>query len=191
MVIWMSASEGDILRIEEFLHLNHLKQSKVPSYWEFKPWDKRSRLVFDSPSPLREWKTSFFFVFGDGWETTPCENLNDVSKLLHRWGIPESGASFIFLLYIHVHIYICSSFLNFAKKNVFTESPCPRLKKRCHNRLEKVRGYIKSISNFNELIYPQSLFLHFLGPEPSSYVQKGIETVKKSKCTQFFHVTFK
>ena len=154
MVKWMSANEGDILRVEEFLHLYHLKRSKLPGYWEFKPWDKRSRLVIDSPSPLRELKTSFFFVFGDGWETTSRENSNDISKLLHRWGTPKSGASFIFLLYIRVHIYICSSFLNFAKKIVFTESPCPRLKKRYHNRLEKVRGYIKSISNFNELISP-------------------------------------
>ena len=152
MVMWMSANEGDILRVEEFLHLYHLKRSKLPSYWEFKPWDKRSRLVIDSLSPLHEWKTSFFFVFGDGWETTPRENSNDISKFLHRLGTPKPGASFIFLLYICVHIYICSSFLNFAKEFFFTGSPCPRLKKRYHNRLEKVRGYIKSISHFNELI---------------------------------------
>jgi len=33
-------------------------------YWEFKPWDAKSRLVFDSPSSLYKWKKSFFFVSG-------------------------------------------------------------------------------------------------------------------------------
>ena len=64
MVMWMSANEGDILRVEEFLHFYRLGRSKLPSNWEFKPWDKKSRLVFDSPSSFCEWKTNFF-VSGD------------------------------------------------------------------------------------------------------------------------------
>ena len=65
LVMWMSANEGDIPRVEEYLHFYLLGLSKLHSYWEFKPWDKKSRLVFDSPSSFSEWKTNFFFVFGD------------------------------------------------------------------------------------------------------------------------------
>ena len=38
MVVWMSANDGDIIRINEFLHFYHLRRSKVPGYEEFKPW---------------------------------------------------------------------------------------------------------------------------------------------------------
>ena len=74
MVIWMSTNEGDILKVEKFLHFYHLGRPKLPGYWEFKPWDKNSRLVFNSPSSLREWKTKFFFMSSEGWEATPSEN---------------------------------------------------------------------------------------------------------------------
>ena len=60
LVIWMSANEEYIFRVKEFLHFYCLGQSKLFGYWEFKPWDKKSRLVFDSPSSLCEWKTNFF-----------------------------------------------------------------------------------------------------------------------------------
>ena len=90
MVIWMPANEGDILRVEKFLHFYRLGQSKLPGYWEFKRWNKKSRLVFDSPSSLHEWKTNFFFVSGDGWEAIPSENLGNAPKLLHWWGTPDS-----------------------------------------------------------------------------------------------------
>ena len=48
MVLWMSANDGDIIRIDEFLHFYRLRKSKDPSYWEFKPWGNSSRLVLDS-----------------------------------------------------------------------------------------------------------------------------------------------
>ena len=106
MVIWMSTNEGDILKVEKFLHFYHLGRPKLPGYWEFKPWDKNSRLVFNSPSSLREWKTKFFFMSSEGWETTPSENLENAPKLLHRWGTPDSGASFILLyMYLHTHVF--------------------------------------------------------------------------------------
>ena len=92
MVMWMFANEGDILTVEEFLHFYHLGWSKLPGYWEFKPRDKNSRLVFYSSSSLRKWKTNFF-MFGDGWETTSSENSEDAPKLLCRWGTPMSGVS--------------------------------------------------------------------------------------------------
>lgn len=50
---------------------------------------------------------------------------------------------------------------------VFAASTLPRLKKRCHSCVERVREYLETIKDFDELISPQSLFLHFPGPEPS------------------------
>ena len=53
---------------------------------------------------------------------------------------------------------------------VFAASTRPRLKKRYHSRVERVREYLEMIKDFNELISPQSLFLHFLGPKPFKHV---------------------
>ena len=109
IMIWMSTNEGDILRVEKFLHFYRLGWSKLPGYWEFKPWDKKLRLVFDSPSSLHEWKTNFFFMPGDGWEATPSENLENAPKLLRRWGTPDSSASFILLyMYLRTHVFAIS-----------------------------------------------------------------------------------
>ena len=59
----------------------------------------------------------------------------------------------------------------------------PKLKRRYHTRLEKVKEYLETVKDFDKLISPQSLFFHFLGPNPSNKVRKNIETVKKSKHT--------
>ena len=66
---------------------------------------------------------------------------------------------------------------------IFAASIRPRLKKRYHTHVERVRDYLESVKDFDELISPQSLFLHFLGPEPSSKIRKNIKIVKKSKYT--------
>ena len=177
MVMWMSANEGDILRVEEFLHLYLLEWSKFLGYWEFKPWDKKSRLVFDYPSSLREWKTNFFFMPGDGWETTPSENSKDAPKLLRSWGTPVSSASFIFFVCVCVCVCIsvctCLLLLNLVKFfYMYVGFVCPHLKKMISPSTTKCQGIYWSISDFDELISPQFLFLHFLGPKPSNYVQK-------------------
>ena len=49
----------------------------------------------------------------------------------------------------------------------------PRLKKRYHDHVEKVREYLGTVRDSEDLISPQSLFLHFLGLEPSSKVRKN------------------
>ncbi|KAL0010979.1 hypothetical protein SO802_006087 [Lithocarpus litseifolius] len=65
----------------------------------------------------------------------------------------------------------------------------PHLKTRYHDHLERVRGYLETIKDFDELISPQSLFLHFLGLEPSSQVQKNVEVAKKSKWLGFILIS--
>ena len=63
MVVWISANDGDVIRKDEFLLFHCLRKSKDPSYYEFKPWDRASRLILDYPSSLRIGsQTSFLFL---------------------------------------------------------------------------------------------------------------------------------
>lgn len=64
---------------------------------------------------------------------------------------------------------------------VCAASTCPYLKKRYCSHVEMVRKYLESIKDFDVLISPQSLFLHFLGLVPSNHIRKNVEIVKKSK----------
>ena len=95
--------------IDEFLHLYSLRRFKILVYWEFKPWDRKSRLVFDSPSSFHKWKTSLFFVSSDGWETIPSESSDDALKLLRSWGTPVPDVSFI----CFSRVWWCSSCLRY------------------------------------------------------------------------------
>lgn len=52
----------------------------------------------------------------------------------------------------------------------FVASTRPHLKRRYYARVERVREYLETVKDFNELISPQSLFLHFLKPEPSKHI---------------------
>ena len=49
-----------------------------------------------------------------------------------------------------------------------------------------MKEYLEFIKDIDKLISPQSLFLHFLGLEPSTKVWKNLEVVKKSKCFFLF-----
>ena len=68
---------------------------------------------------------------------------------------------------------------------LFTVPQCPRLKKRYHSCVDKVKEYLETVKDFDELISPRSVFLHFLGPKLSSKVCKILEVVKKSECSFF------
>ena len=69
---------------------------------------------------------------------------------------------------------------------LFAVSQLPCLKKRYQLCVKKVKEYLETVKDFDELVSPQSLFLHFLGLEPSTKVQRNLEVVKKSKCFFFF-----
>ena len=53
---------------------------------------------------------------------------------------------------------------------VLATSVCPHLKKRYHTCVERVSDYLETVKDFDKLISPQFLFLHFLGPELSNHV---------------------
>ena len=92
MVIWTIIADGDMLTVNEFVHLYRLKESKEFGYYEFIPWDRKSRLVADLLSSFRYWKSRYFFVSGDGWETLSDDFWGDVPGLLRRWETPLLGA---------------------------------------------------------------------------------------------------
>ena len=103
MEIWLVAIEGDMIRVDELVYLYRLKDSKEHGYYELVPWERRTRIVRDLPSSFRYWKSRFFFVSGDDWETPSSEVWGDLPRLLRWWGTPRLGASlFLFAL--------CSSF---------------------------------------------------------------------------------
>ena len=91
MVIWTTIADGDMLMVNEFVHLYRLKESKEFGYYEFVPWDRKSRFIVDLPSSFRYWKSIYFFVSSDGWETLSDDFWGDVPRLLCRWETPLLG----------------------------------------------------------------------------------------------------
>ena len=91
MVIWMTIADGDMIAINEFVHLYRLKESKKFGYYEFVPWNRKSRLIVDLSSSFHYWKSRYFFVSGDDWETL-SDDFWDVPRLLRRWETPLIGA---------------------------------------------------------------------------------------------------
>ena len=65
-----------------------------------------------------------------------------------------------------------------------------RLKNRYQGCVEKVKEYLETVKDFDELISPQLLFLHLLGLESSSKARKNLEVVKKSECCFFSFILF-
>ena len=53
----MAVHEGDMVRLDEFLYLYCLRELKRFGYYEFSPWEKKTRLVVDLPSSFRDWKS--------------------------------------------------------------------------------------------------------------------------------------
>ena len=97
MRIWLAATGGDMIRVDKLVYLYRLKASKEHGYYELVPWEMRTRIVRNLPSPFRYWKSQFLFMFGDDWETSSNEVWGDLPRLLHRWSTPILGAS-LFLL---------------------------------------------------------------------------------------------
>ena len=92
MEIWLAANE-DMIKVSELIHLYHLKESKDYGYYELVPWARRVRIMRGLPSSFRYWKSCFFFVSRDNFETPASKAWGDIPRLLHRWGTPHLGAS--------------------------------------------------------------------------------------------------
>ena len=96
MEVWLAAVE-DMIKVGELVHMYRLKESKEYGYYELVPWERKTRIVKGLSSSFRYWKSRFFFVSRDDFETPSSREWGDVSRLLRRWGTLTLGAS-VFLL---------------------------------------------------------------------------------------------
>ena len=102
-----------MITVNEFVHLYSLKESKEFGYYEFVPWNRRLRLVVDLPSSFHYWKSRYFFVSGDGWETLPDDLWGNVPRLLRRWETPLIGAFAPYELHFFPSLFIFFYFYYF------------------------------------------------------------------------------
>ena len=181
----MSANDKDVIRNDEFLHFYRLRKSKDPVYYEFKPWDRASRLIIDYLLSLQNWKPNFFSISGSDWEFIPHEDMDEAPKFFCSWGVLVSGASFSSFRFFSLSLLV--TMIDGSLVPLFAVSQRPCLKKRHQHRVEKVKEYLESIKDFDELVSPQNLSLHFLGQEQSTKVWKSLEIVKRSACFCLLH----
>jgi len=105
-----------MITLNEFVHLYRLKESKEFGYYELMPWDKRSWLIVNLLSSFRYWKSKYFFVSGEGWETLSDDFWGDVPRLLCRWETPQFGAfaSQFFLFGLLLTLIVLSNLVCFS-----------------------------------------------------------------------------
>ena len=84
MEIWLAAIDRDMIKVDELVHLYRLKESKEYGNYELVPWLWEARIVRDLSSSFQYWKSRFFFVSGDNFETLFGEVWGDVPRLLRR-----------------------------------------------------------------------------------------------------------
>ena len=53
MGIWLAATDGDMIKVNELVYLYRLKASKKHGYYELFPWERRTRIVRDFPSSFK------------------------------------------------------------------------------------------------------------------------------------------
>ena len=97
MEIWLFANE-DMIKVGELVHLYHLKETKEYGYYELVPWARSARIVRGLPSSFKYWKSRFFFVSGDDFETLINEAWGDIPRLRRQWGTPHLGVSIFFIV---------------------------------------------------------------------------------------------
>nr|XP_023918289.1 alpha-N-acetylglucosaminidase-like [Quercus suber] len=83
MKIWLAANR-DMIKAGELVHLYRLKESKEYGYYELVPWERRTRIIRGLPSSFKYWKSSFFFVSEDDFETPSNQEWGDIPRLLRR-----------------------------------------------------------------------------------------------------------
>ena len=53
MGIWLVATDRDMVKVDEFMNLYHLKESKEYGYYKLVPWTREVMIVRDLPSLFR------------------------------------------------------------------------------------------------------------------------------------------
>ena len=62
MGIWLVATDGGMLKVDELVYLYYLKESKEHGYYELVPWERRTRIIRGLLSSFRFGSPGFFFV---------------------------------------------------------------------------------------------------------------------------------
>ena len=97
--IWLAVTDGRMLKVDELVYLYRLKKSKEHGYYELVPWEQKARIVKGLPLSFRYWKSRFFFVSSDDFETPLGEVWGDLPRLHRQWGTPTLGVSlFLFAI---------------------------------------------------------------------------------------------
>ena len=104
MEIWLAAI-GDMIKVGELIHMYCLKESKEYGYYELVPWGRKTRIVKGLPSSFWYWKSRFFFVSGDDFETPSSRNWGDVLRLLRQWGTPTLDVSIFLFVPSFLFVY--------------------------------------------------------------------------------------
>ena len=184
--------EGDMIRVDELLHLYSLKDSKEFGYYELVLWDRKSCLIASLPSSFCYWKSRYFFVLRDGWETLSNDLWGDIPRLLRRWGTPRLGASSFISASCFFFRYLTLARLTLMPRIrlLLAAKTHPKLKSRYKSCVKSATEYAGTIDDFDELIDPKTLAHHFLGPEPSPYVLRSIAREVKSKYSSFSALVF-
>ena len=135
MGIWLAATDGDMLRDDKLVYLYRLKASKEYGYYELVPWERSTRIVRGLPSSFRYWKSKFFFVSGDNFETPSGGVWGELPRLYRQWGTSTLGASmflfiilsFILLIVVVANFFRSEQLRHGLSRRTGTENGCGRL----------------------------------------------------------------
>ena len=73
MGIRLATTDRDMIKVDKLVYLYRLKESKEHGYYELVPWERRTRIIRGLPLSFRYWKSRFFFVSGNDFETLSNE----------------------------------------------------------------------------------------------------------------------
>ena len=162
-----------MIKVDEFTFLYRLKESKEYGYNKLVRWAREARIIRGLPSSFQYWKSLFFFVSKDEWETPSSEVWGDIPRLLHWWGTPSLGASSFrqsFIIIIYCFLAHVLSLLTFLLVVSCTVKRRPKLKSRYRQCVEVAIEYARTIEDFGDPVNPRTLALHCLGPKPSAII---------------------
>lgn len=143
--------------MDKLVYLYRLKASKEHEHYELVPWERRTRIVKGLSSSFRYWKSRFFFVSGDDFETPLGELWDDLPRLHRWWETPT-----------------------LVKRR-------PKLKSRYRERVQNAIEYSQTIESWDDLVDPKTLAFYCLEPEPFAFVLKNLEIEGKKKMTSKFN----
>ena len=110
MSIWVSVHDGDMITLNEFLYLYHLKPSTHCGYFELLPWNRESRIVHSFPTSFRDWKSWYLFIPRSRWVTMSDDMWGEVSWLLRKWENPSLCVSLFLFIKLVVLTLLFSDF---------------------------------------------------------------------------------